>query len=194
MTDIKDQKLLYHLTDIDNIPSILKDGLMPRAELDGFVDIADSDILESREGLGLEEYVPFHFFANSPFDGRVQIDNPDKDFVIIAVRRDYAKANGWQIIPRHPLADQDLELMPYDEGIDAINWPKMNERDYNDAESKSVCMAECLSPNIVSASRFLSIFVKNAAQQQQVLAFRNAAKLVFRVNVNPRMFVNHESG
>ena len=62
MADIKDQKLLYHLTDIDNIPSILKDGLMPRAELNG----ADSDIIESREGLGLENYVPFHFFANNP--------------------------------------------------------------------------------------------------------------------------------
>jgi len=71
MAEIKDQKLLYHLTDINNIPFILKNGLIPRAELNGFVDIADSDIIESREGLGLEKHVPFHFFANSPFDGRV---------------------------------------------------------------------------------------------------------------------------
>jgi len=194
MADIKDQKLLYHLTDINNIPSILKDGLMPRVLLDGFVDIADGDILESREGLGLENHVPFHFFANSPFDGRVQLDNADNDFVIITVRRDKAKGNGWKIIPRHPLAGQELELMPYDDGFNAINWQKMNERDYNDTESKSVCMAECLSPNIVEADGFCSIYVKNAAQQQQILAYRDAAKLDFYVNDNSLMFVNHESG
>lgn len=191
MTDIKDQKLLYHLTDINNIPSILKGGLMPRAELNDFVDIADSDIIESRQGLGLENFVPFHFFANNPFDGRVQQNNTGKSFVIIAVRREHAKANQWNIIPRHPLDDQDLKLMAYDEGFNAINWSKMNERNYNDVESKSVCMAECLSPNIVSASRFLSIFVNNAEQQQKVLANRNTAKLDFRVNINSRMFVNH---
>ncbi len=156
MADIKDQKLLYHLTDIDNIPSILKDGLMPRAELNG----ADSDIIESREGLGLENYVPFHFFANNPFDGRVQLDHVEKNFVLISVRRDYAKANGWQIIPRHPLADQDIELMNYDDGFNAINWSKMHERDYSDDESKSVCMAECLSPNMVEASRFLVFMLR----------------------------------
>jgi len=70
----------------------------------------------------------------------------------------------------------------------------MNERDYNDTESKSVCMAECLSPNIVEADGFCSIYVKNAAQQQQILAYRDAAKLDFYVNDNSLMFVNHESG
>ena len=43
-------KLLYHITHIDNIPSILKYGLLSREELKNlnniaFKDIADQDII-----------------------------------------------------------------------------------------------------------------------------------------------------
>ena len=63
MTDIKNQKLLYHLTSIKNIANIIEHGLKPRNELSEFVDVADSEILESRKSLSLEGYVPFHFFC-----------------------------------------------------------------------------------------------------------------------------------
>ena len=44
MTDIKEQKLLYHLTSMNNIKSILRDGLKSRSSLNGneFTDVADS--------------------------------------------------------------------------------------------------------------------------------------------------------
>ncbi|OMH39412.1 DarT ssDNA thymidine ADP-ribosyltransferase family protein [Motiliproteus sp. MSK22-1] len=106
MADIKEQKLLYHLTDIENLPSILEQGLLSRSKVSGFVDVADADIIESRKNLALDHYVPFHFFGGSPFDGRVQIDNKDKRFALITVRRTVAEANGWKIIPRHPLANE----------------------------------------------------------------------------------------
>jgi len=80
--------------------------------------------------------------------------------------------------------------MPYDDGFNAINWPKMQERDYSDEESKSICMAECLSPNVVEAGDFFSVYVKSAEHEQQLLACMKAQGGDFHVNVNSRMFVN----
>ena len=104
MTSIKDQQFIYHLTDIDNLPSILSNGLRPRSHLTNFSDVADDEIIRSRKKGNLENYVPFHFFARGPFDGSVQLAHPQKTFVLIAVRRSLAEANKWSIIPKHPYA------------------------------------------------------------------------------------------
>ena len=66
--NIKDGKLLYHLTRLDNLASILTHGLQPRCELTNtnFKDIADGEILSSRQQHNLDRYVPFHFFAKTP--------------------------------------------------------------------------------------------------------------------------------
>lgn len=186
---IKTQKLIYHLTCIDNLASILDRGIQPRSALSGYVDVADGEIIESRQKLELENYVPFHFFGGNPFDGRVQKDHPDKEFVLITVRRRHAMAQNWQIIPRHPLADEDLELLDYDKGFDAIDWGQMNARDYRDDLSKSVCMAECLSPDVVLPERFFSCYVANSKSQKTVLQALKSAGYEKHVNINEGMFL-----
>lgn len=52
--DIRAKKLIYHLTSLKNMDSILDCGLLPRSRLDGFIDVADHEIIESRKGLRLE--------------------------------------------------------------------------------------------------------------------------------------------
>lgn len=61
-------KLIYHMTSIDNLPSILKFGLLPRKYLlqnhnIQFTDVADPEILSKRERYkkALSQYVLFHF-------------------------------------------------------------------------------------------------------------------------------------
>lgn len=63
-------KLIYHITSIDNLPSILKFGLLSRKCLlqnrdIHFTDIADPEILNKRERYkeALSQYVLFHFFC-----------------------------------------------------------------------------------------------------------------------------------
>lgn len=189
MADYENGKLLYHLTDIKNLESILAGGLKPRSELESFTDVADSEILVKRKKLKLEEQVPFHFFGGGPFDGGVQLANKDSQYVLITVRREHAKANKWKIIPSHPLSDEGIELMDYEEGFAAIDWAKMNERDYTEQESKNACMAECLSPNAVTSNRFLSIFVKDASVESKVNKLLKKAELKIHVNIRPEMFV-----
>lgn len=59
-------KLIYHITHINNLPSILKVGLLSRKKLLrnpslSFTDIADSEILSKREQYkeALSQYVPW---------------------------------------------------------------------------------------------------------------------------------------
>lgn len=190
MPDIKDQKLLYHLTHIDNISPILKGGLKPRAQLEKFEDIADQEIIDGRRGLELESYVPFHWFARNPFDGRVQTDRPDDFFVLITVRRELAAKQNWKIIPRHPLAVGEIQLLDYEEGFEAIDWELMNKRDYHDPDSKSVCMAECLSPKIVSPNSFYNIFVYCDESAAYVEKKQKRHGTSVEVKINKLMFVS----
>ena len=189
MTLIKDQQFIYHLTDIENLPSILSNGLQPRSSLINFSDVADDEIIASRKRSKLEDYVPFHFFARSPFDGAVQLSHPQKTFVLIAIRRSLAEANKWSIIPKHPLSLAMVELLDYADGIAAIDWDAMDKRDYNDSHSRSVCMAECLSPTIVSANSFFSIYVENQESSDRVKKMLQAKNISCYVNINPQMFV-----
>ncbi|MCZ4337876.1 DarT ssDNA thymidine ADP-ribosyltransferase family protein [Shewanella colwelliana] len=186
--DIKQQKLIYHMTDMRNLDSILCEGIKPRSQLTGFSDVADHEILAKRKRFRLDEKVPFHFFVNNPFDGGVVKAHPTKTFVILGISRAHSQAQNWEVIPRHPLANEAISLMTYDEGMEAIDWVAMNKRDYSDANSKSVCMAECLAPGIVDASHIHSIFVKTDACEERVTQMVNRFKLGAYVNKRPKMF------
>ena len=162
---------------------------MPRAQLNEFEDVADSEILRKRKVLGLENYVPFHWFSRNPFDGGVQAVWPDEYFVLITVRRALAKAQNWKVIPRHPLGKEDIKVMDYQDGFEAIDWEVMNRRAYHDTDCKSVCMAECLSPGPVLASSFFRVYVPNEEVERFVSKKIVSLALVLEVDVNGGMFV-----
>lgn len=188
MIEIQHQLLVYHLTSLENMPSILSLGLLPRSKLTTFTDVADPEILVERRRLKLEDRVPFHFFARNPFAGRVQMSNRSRRFVLIAVKRTVARDLHWKIIPRHPLAGADIQIMDYDQGFAAIDWTTMNKRTYADPRCKSTCMAECIAPTTVGASLFSNVFVREStyADMRHMVA---AAGLTMHVNVNEKMFL-----
>ena len=51
MPDIRTQKLLYHLTSMKNLRSILESGLLPRALLRNFEGVVDQAIKAPSEGI-----------------------------------------------------------------------------------------------------------------------------------------------
>lgn len=185
--DYRNKRLLYHFTALDNLESILEQGLLPRRDVRGFRDVADPEILANRALHGLDEMVPFHFFCDNPFDGRVYINHPRTDFIYITVLRDYARENGWTISPRHPL-NGNFNLLDYDEGMEAINWDLMGQRNYRDDECRSVCMAECLSPIVVSPAHFSQIYVATEDVKESVEALLRDFNIRIYVTVNERMF------
>ncbi len=189
MADYKDKKLIYHLTALKNIPSILEKGLLPRNQLTDFQDVADEEIIEKRQGLALEGYVPFHWFVNNPFGGIVQKTHKDTPFVLISVKRELAARQNWKILPCHPLVNSDMELLDYAEGFEAIDWETMNKRDYRDPNCKSVCMAECLAPGAVPVSQFFTIYARDAMIERKVRTWANRQGVTVGIDVNENMFL-----
>lgn len=189
MADYKSKKLIYHLTALKNIPSILEKGLLPRNQLSDFQDVADQDIIQKRRGLVLEGYVPFHWFVKNPFDGIVQKTHRESPFALIAVEREWAAKGNWTVLSRHPLANGEMELLDYAAGFEAIDWETMNHRDYRDPNCKSVCMAECLAPGPVPVLEFFAIYVRNAAEELKVRKWAHRLGVSVRIFANENMFL-----
>lgn len=191
---IKDGRLIYHLTALENLPSILEHGLKSRSALSrtNFEDIADHEIIISRRQTGLEDLIPFHFFSKTPFDYAVQYNHRELPFVLITVKRDYASKNNWRIIPSHPLSGQAPNIMDYKSGFDAINWDLMESEHHRydtDQEYKQTCMAECLSESTVDAKNFHSILVRREDDGRKVRKMLNNFGLRMHLNIQSRMFV-----
>lgn len=188
---IRDQKLLYHLTALNNLESILKNNLLPRSDILDFDDVAEPDIISFRQNNGLNQYVPFHFFAKNPFDGRVQKDNKGKDFIYICVSREFARTNLFKIIPLHPKSMNPLQLLDYEEGIEQIDWTVMNTRKYLDDYCRHVCMAESLSPKKIHPADFHMIFTPNSevANHVKIKCDSVIGRLPCTVTTNRYMFV-----
>ncbi|MEH1942806.1 MAG: DarT ssDNA thymidine ADP-ribosyltransferase family protein [Nostoc sp.] len=190
---IKNQKLLYHLTSLDNLESILTYGLLARNDIIDFDDVAESDIIIFRKDKNLTQYVPFHFFARNPFDGRVQKNFPDKQFIYVCVSREFAKENNFLIIPKHPRTMKNLIVYDYLEGYEMIEWDLMDKRDYSDDNCRHVCMAECLSPSKISHTNFSQVFVKS--KEIKTIVNQICLDILryspgFYINVNSNMFID----
>ena len=189
---IKDITQFYHLTSLNNIEGIIRDGLLPRESLCEFENIADPKIIEKRNELNLNNMVPFHFFIHNPFDGRVMKDHPDMEFVYLCIYRSYAKSHNWKILPRHPLACQKEDLKDYDEGFKSIDWPIMENREYQYEYNKAVCMAEALSPCAIPIEDFCFINVRT----QEAFKYVNSLLMKYNksanVSVSPNYFIKPE--
>lgn len=193
MPSPKDGKLLYHLTHIDNIESILESGLMSRNQLnDLFVDTADQNIIANRHEytVDLSNYVPFHFFVKNPYDGAVCKKHGSENMAIIAIWRPTVNFEGYYIIPTHPLSGSP-EFLPYCKGFEKVPWHLMdnsNDRSYSNQVIKNACMAECDVDHTISVADFAFVYVKTEHAKNRILQMPNAWKIRHKLQVKPNMF------
>lgn len=189
-------KLLYHITHLDNISSILEHGLMSRRALlqnnhCKFKDIADPEILNKRETYknALSQYVLFHFYSKNPFDGAVCKKYGSENMAIITIWRDDHEKNDFFIIPSHPLDRDEPDIYPYEEGIKLIKWDILDRetgRDYRDPEIRKACMAECIMNYVIPAEAFAYVYVSTEYAKSRILRMNYSDKI--SVQVNPHMF------
>lgn len=198
---IKDGKLLYHLTTIDVFESIVVNGLLSRKELNAqkikFTDTANHDILIERERLNLSGYIPFHFHIHTKYDTAVKNTHTDKTFIYLCIHRNYARAMNFLILPIHPASTEQPNLYSYDEGINKINWDIMELKKSDELPNgvteelrNLVRMAECLSPNKIDISDFLSISVKDDDsfyKVKEILKKHRIQKSPY-INIDPKYF------
>ncbi|EAJ0349253.1 DUF4433 domain-containing protein [Campylobacter lari] len=196
-TDIisaKDKKLLFHLTPIKNVESILKNGLKPRSCLneENFEDTANPDIINKREEMGLTKYIPFHFIPNGPYDGSVRKSNPDEDFAYICVSRSTVKDN-CKIIVGHPLnnstENNSDKLYNWDEGFEKKDCVSTDKRDYIDEVCKQI-MSESLYLETITHKNIQCIWVPSA----QVSKFEKIKKeLKGKFHIDEKDFLTAEN-
>lgn len=189
---IQDGKLFYHVTALENLEGIFTHGLLSRPDaLKKEIlkaDVADQEIIEKREALGILDYVPFHFFEKTAFTGAVYKNYKDTTFCVITILRDFAKNNDFKICTAHPLSKNPKpEVLTYNEGLKSIDWKAMESRDYHDEKSKNACMAECLAISPVSPADFAIIFVpdENTYKDIDKLASNVIGNYLFDIMINP---------
>ncbi|MBE5862687.1 MAG: DUF4433 domain-containing protein [Lachnospiraceae bacterium] len=172
LENTRNKKLLYHLTKLDNMASIVQYGLLPRAQVRSmgleYHDVADSGIISKREELGLDGFVPFHFHPYTAFDRAVKNSYPDDKFVYITIKRDLAALANFKILTKHPLSLEECILYDYNEGFNKIDWDTLERVGADDAYSRNVKMAECLSDQAIAPSLIQCVYVSDEWAKEYV--------------------------
>lgn len=133
----------------------------------------------------------FHFYPKNPFDFAVCHENHSENMVLITIRRSLCiSRNSFFIIPSHPLDIDQPEIYPYKEGISRIRWDILDAestRDYDNAEIRKACMAECITLNTVPVKDFAYLYVYNKKAKEKLQNCLNYTPTV-DIQVNPFMF------
>ena len=195
LENVKSGKLLYHLTELKNLESIIRFGLIPRKVLlentVTFEDIANPEIIVKGEGLSLDEYIPFHFHPYTAFDLAVKKQHANDEMMYICIRRELARRNNFKVLPKHPLSLEDCQLYDYEEGFKRIDWDTMAKVGLTDPDSKQTKMAECLSAKVIPVDCFQCFYVPSEQSKEFAENTLRAYGIKFPppfVNVMPQWF------
>lgn len=88
--------------------------------------------------------------------------------IYICIHRNFAKANNFKILPRHPLAKEEYKLYDYNTGMEEIDWDTLMAVGSKAEGAKNIKMAECLSDKIIPAYCFQSIAVATNEDKKYV--------------------------
>lgn len=111
--------------------------------------------------------------------------------VIITVRRNICERNNYQIIPSHPLDSDTPDIYSYAEGFTKVRWNILDDiehRNYQNAEIRKACMAECIVKDRVPVSDFAYIYVYSEEATRKILKMENSAVIEDKIQVIPGMF------
>ena len=173
----KNQNLLYHLTKLSNLKSIIDHGMLPRRKVIeqrlGFGDIADAQIISKRQELGLDIYTPFHFHPYSAFDVVVKHKYQNEDMIYLCITRRKAQLDNYKILPKHPLSVSECQLYNYEEGFEKIDWETLQEKNRLDGYAKQVKMAECLTEKTIYINEFYCMYVQSDIIRDKVIRILN---------------------
>lgn len=164
-------KSLFYITHIENVASILKNGILSHSQIDAervpFTPIYDSSIVSNRkekstpERSSLWEYANLYFQPRNPMMYRVVHEKTAKSLAVIGVKPSVLE------LPHVMLTDGNAASGPTrffkaPEGLKAIEalWPVIQAEYWNDLDgSKRKIMAECLAPERVPADHIHTVFV-----------------------------------
>lgn len=173
---------LYYITHIDNVPSILNNGILSHAEIERqsikHTKVYDENIVSKRkerilqDGRSLWEYANLYFQPRNPMLYRLLATNfKPQDLAIIGVKWTLMKKNDilitdgnaasleTKVYKKVDLKDSDMENI-----IEAKDMEFWNSGD----GSKRKIMAECLVPGYVNPDYISEIYVSNHSNVEKL--------------------------
>ncbi|MFQ5925011.1 MAG: DarT ssDNA thymidine ADP-ribosyltransferase family protein [Dehalococcoidia bacterium] len=195
-------KNLYYITHMDNVPSILKQGILSHervvAEEIPFTRIYNEEIVANRREIRLPDGRTLWSFANIYFQPRnamlfkVKSDMGNEKFTnniaILAVRRDVLDRDDIFVSTGNAAHSASI-ILPATEGRKFIpQIRKDTDKDYwNDEDgSKRKMMAECLVPDTVAPEYIQGIYVASHDAVDKMRAM--VPQLKVNVVPEPKMF------
>jgi hypothetical protein len=190
-------KGLYYITHIDNVPSILKRGILSHKLVEEqhvqFTPIYDAQIVSNRhdrlapDGKNLWEFANLYFQPRNPMLYRVISEKDKKSIVIVSVSPQVLNIPG-AFVTMGNAASPLSDILLVRDGLKAITqmWDTINSDWWREEDgSKRKIMAECLVPDVVPPDFIHSLYVtsRSVADKISPLSASNIS-----VIPEPRMF------
>jgi O-acetyl-ADP-ribose deacetylase (regulator of RNase III) len=173
-------KSLFYITHVENVPSILRHGILSHAMMESrnvsFTPIYDAEIVSKRkhkatpERGSLWEYANLYFQPRNPMMYRVIHEKAKKDLAVIGVKPSVLE------LPHVMIADGNAannltRFFTAAEGRKVIQgqWSAIQAEYWNDVDgSKRKIMAECLVPDQVMPDQIHTVFVADHETKKRV--------------------------
>ncbi len=194
-------KGLYYITHIDNVPSILRHGILShkRIEEQGtpFRRIYNAEIVANRamrqtpDKKSLWEYANVYFQPRNPMLYKVISETEKKDIVILGISPQVAETSG-AFISLGNAASSLSPILNIQDGMNMVNdeyWAIINS-DWWKAEdgTKRKIMAECLVPDLIPPTQIHSIYVTSPDVAEKIRPIIKNFSLQLSVVAEPHMF------
>lgn len=168
-----DIKGLYYITHVNNLKSILEQGILSHARVEEqgvpFTPIYDAQIVSNRRnrltpnGKSLWQFANLYFQPRNPMLYRVMNEKNKKDIAIIGVNPEILNRSD-VFLSTGNAASEPSEILSVKEGVSAIapTWKIIQSEWWNpDDGSKRKIMAECLVPDCIPPEYIHTIYTFN---------------------------------
>lgn len=190
-------KELYYIIHINNIPSILKRGILSHKLVQeqevAFTPIYDAQIVGNRrgrmapDGKSLWDFANLYFQPRNPMLYRVISEKDKNSIVIVGVKPQVLNING-AFVTTGNAASYLSEIFPAKEGLEALSslWNVIDNDWWKEEDgSKRKIMAECLVPNVIPPEYIHTIYVANRNALEEIVLPTNSKVVVVP---EPHMF------
>ena len=175
----REHRLFWHITDINNMPSVFKNGgLLSRDYLRGFdirfQDNSDKKCTEKRERLGLSMFVPFHFIPWSPSDFSFMLKGKRRlsSFCYVTLDHPTAEELKAQIVLEGPSDKQYLDLHDLDDKVRPAIDERRRHTDFRNRHDRFHALGECLVFERVGPENFFLIVVESEDDREIVKMYQ----------------------
>lgn len=180
MARTADIKSLFYITHVENVPSILQNGILSHARVEAqevpFTPIYDAGIVSNRkakmtpERRSLWEYANLYFQPRNPMMYRVIHEKSKRDLAVIGVTPAILQQSNVMVTDGNA-ANNPTQFFAAADGLRVVEsqWKVIQSEWWNDLDgSKRKIMAECLVPERIPPDYVHTIFVADHDTKKRV--------------------------